>query len=109
MPKNILKKDSQKAIKKVEKKIESGVDQIIERGRRNSWKNLPKRQVEFIKVQVSQTIESYPPKLRPVVASIMTVCYFSIIPGAGTTSLIIFGTIWKILHKINKKKQSCWL
>jgi len=90
MPKNILKKTPEKKIQKLERRTENFIEQIIEDGRITSWKNLPQRQVEFVKKQISETIQAYPPRLRPVVASIMTLCYFSILPGAGTASLVMF-------------------
>ena len=90
MTQNILKKTPEKKIEKVEKRVENSIEQIIEDGRRNSWRNLPQRQIEFVKKQITETIHAYPPKIRPVIASIMTLCYFSIVPGAGTASLIVF-------------------
>jgi GTP cyclohydrolase I len=93
MPKKLLRKTPEKKIKKIERRIESSIEQIIEDGRRNSWKNLPQRQIEFVRREIHETIKAYPKKLRPIVASIMTICYFSIVPGVGTMSLIVFGGI----------------
>lgn len=46
---NIFRNNSEKQIEKAEKRIENAVEQIVQKGHRNSWRNLPKRQIEFIK------------------------------------------------------------
>lgn len=49
MPQNILRNTPEKKIEKFERKIEGAIEQIVENGYRSSWRNLPKRQIEFIK------------------------------------------------------------
>jgi hypothetical protein len=101
---HIVSKKNRKTDSKNRKKIEISIESIIQRWEKNSWKNLPKREIEFIKWKIADVIGAYPPKVRPIIATIMTGCYFSIIPGAGTLSLILFGIIGKILQKRNITK-----
>jgi len=92
-------------IAQIEKNIWASVDVIVDEWHKKSWRKFTKKQIVFVKGLIWQTIQAYPPKMRPVVATIMTICYFSIIPWAGTMSLIIFGTLGRILHYNRNRKH----
>ena len=90
----------QKIIKKIEDSVERQIDRIIERERKSLGlfqKYVHKPELKVLKEKIHEIIQAYPPKMRPFIMTWIIVAYISIIPLAGTTSLIIWWSIGKYL------------
>lgn len=84
---------SQKIIKKIEDSVERQIDHIIERERKSFalfQKYIHKPELKDLKEKIREIIEAYPPKMRPFIMTWIIVAYISIIPLAGTTSLLLW-------------------
>ena len=96
-----MEKKTQKIIKKIENSIEKQIDNIIERERKSFTlfqKYVHKPELKALKEKIQEIITAYPPKMRPFIMTWIIVAYISIIPLAGTTSLLLWWSIGKYLN-----------
>ncbi len=96
-----MKKKPQKIIRKIEGSVEKQIDSIIERERKSLelfQKYVHKPELKDLKKKIHEIIQAYPPKMRPFVMTWIIVAYISIIPLAGTTSLLLWWSIGKYLN-----------
>lgn len=91
-----MRKKPQKIIKKIENSVEQQIDSIIEREEKSIGifkKYIHRPELTELKQKIQEIIEAYPPKMRPFIMTWIIVAYISIIPLAGTTSLLFWGRI----------------
>lgn len=99
------KKKIKKKIKKIENKTERRIDSIMAREKKSFplfLKYHSKKQITFIKKEIKKVVEVYPPFMQKFVMTWLVVAYCSIFPGAGTTSLLFWGSIAKIITWFKK-------
>ena len=96
-----MSKKPQKIIQDIENTTERQIENIIERERKSFFffrKYVHKPELTALKKKIHEIIQAYPPKMRPFVMTWIIVAYISIIPLAGTTSLLLWGSIGKYLN-----------
>jgi hypothetical protein len=100
-----MAKKPEKKIKKIWNKTERQIERIMVRERR-SWhyflRQMSDNQIRFVKKEIKKVVEVYPPFMQKFIMTWLIVGYCSIIPGAGTASLILWGGIAKMIIWIKK-------
>ncbi|MDA9129135.1 hypothetical protein N9J72_01515 [Candidatus Gracilibacteria bacterium] len=92
-------------IEQIENATEQKIESIITREEKSFHlfrKYVHKPELGELKKKIHEIVEAYPPVMRPFVMTWIIVAYISIIPLAGTTSLLLWGSIGKYLNSRKK-------